>query len=255
MTSTNPPTVTAKPMDEIHRLRLLTSATRAEIVKLATLPSIATVALLTIVCVALTVGALANSFEQHGQAVAQSGATAAVELLRPLILFLQVGPIVLGILAVTQEYSGSQGSTTLRSTPQRGVAMGSKLTTIAAAQVALAALVVGTGWGVAQFLLDPTTHSAGASASHTTADLADLATMVLYLASAGMIASGIALVTRSLASALISSLALLLLAPPLLAGVPTLAQWLPSNVESVGLITWVAITLAIGTASFLRRDG
>ena len=87
------------------------------------------------------------------------------------------------------------------------------------------------------------------------ADLADLAAMVLYLASAGMIASGIALVTRSLASALISSLALLLLAPPLLAGVPTLAQWLPSNVESVGLITWVAITLAIGTASFLRRDG
>ncbi len=253
MTSNNRQTGTVKRADGRALLRQMTRATRAEILKLATLPSVTTLTLLTIVCAALMVGALANS--QPG-GVPHSGATgtaaATVQLLRPLVLFLQVGPIVLGILAVTQEYAGSQGSTTLRSTPQRGVAVASKLVAVLAAQLVLAAVVVAASWCAAYFLLDSAPGPAGTSIVHPAANLA---TMALYLASAGMISSGIALVTRSLASALVTSLALLLLAPPLLAAVPTLAQRLPSNVGPAGLAAWVAVTLAIGATSFIRRDG
>ena len=205
----------------------LKNVVSAEAGKLRTLPAVTMTAIVTVTGSIVIAGALANS-----------ASSSALETVIQMVPFLQLGPILLGILAFTQEYTGSQMSTTLRATPNRARLLAGKTTALAAAQVALA--------GVAA-----------------------------YLVCAGMISYGIALLARSLAASLVASLSLLLLLPPLLVSVTTYAHWLPSEAgrslyiadsASAGqmltpwqaiaaLAVWVALALAAGSGTLIRRDG
>ncbi|MFT0846690.1 hypothetical protein VR010_02920 [Actinomycetaceae bacterium L2_0104] len=236
----------------------LKNVVSAEAGKLRTLPAVTMTAIVTVTGSIVIAGALANS-----------ASSSALETVIQMVPFLQLGPILLGILAFTQEYTGSQMSTTLRATPNRARLLAGKTTALAAAQVALAVLVILTARCTAGIF------GQGESLLPRVSEVKPLAGVAAYLVCAGMISYGIALLARSLAASLVASLSLLLLLPPLLVSVTTYAHWLPSEAgrslyiadsASAGqmltpwqaiaaLAVWVALALAAGSGTLIRRDG
>ena len=85
---------------------LMKNAVAAEVRKLLTLPAVRATAVLTVMSGAVIAALLANS-----------SAASTLETVAHVVPYLQVGPVILGTLAVTQEYVGPQISTTLRATP------------------------------------------------------------------------------------------------------------------------------------------
>ena len=89
--------------------RIMINTTAAELIKLRSLPAVlaavaATVAGAAALAVAITASGAASS---AGQVVLQS------------VAFLQVGSILIGVLGVGTEYTGSTMRTTLMATPNR----------------------------------------------------------------------------------------------------------------------------------------
>lgn len=238
---------------------LMKNAVAAEVRKLLTLPAVRATAVLTVMSGAVIAALLANS-----------SAASTLETVAHVVPYLQVGPVILGTLAVTQEYVGPQISTTLRATPNRFRLVVGKTVALFLIQTALAAATIICSWcAVVSF--------AGTSAfPPSQTEIWSLTGITVYLTSAGMIAHGIALLARTLATSLVASLSLLVLAPPLLLGLTRFAHWLPSEAarafymeESTAgslfpetaaqggfvLAVWVGAALVGGSVALIRRDG
>lgn len=114
---------------------------------------------------------------------------------------------------------------------------------------------------------------ASISVSHLEANIGLLLGAAMYLVLISTLAYAIALLTRSVLGALVVMLALVFVASPILSTVTTLAGYLPDRAgermyQAVplgeGTVTavqggllmsaWVALTLALATIAFIRRD-
>jgi hypothetical protein len=234
------------------------NAVAAELVKLRTLPA-------TLITVASTVASttvLAVAFAS-GRARLGGSASAAESALRT-VEYGQIGLIVLGILTVATEYGGSQIRTTLTAVPGRTLLMAGK----AVAYVVVASLTALPAIGVPLLAahLVPGMSWAGEHAGALWGAGA-------YLVLIGLLGYAVAALVRDLIAALVSALAIVLVVPPLLAGVTTLADHLPSlagmRMYAVGpalaqgltpvqgaltLAAWLALALVAAVALFVRRD-
>jgi ABC-2 type transport system permease protein len=214
----------------------------AELIKLRTLPA-AWITGLVAVVVAVVVTAAASTIDP---------AADAVTIVLGSVAFLQVGSIVLGVVAVASEYGGQELRTTLTAVPNRVVSLAGKglaqlIATTVMSVVALAA-AVSTGWA-----LEPVRASlwwvAGAAA---------------YLVLVGMLAGAVTVVLRSLVSSLVVMLVGVVVASPLLGSVTDQARWLPDQAGRalfspdpgpfgpvVGAAVVLAWVLLAGTAAFV----
>ena len=94
-------------------IRALRNTTAAELTKLWSLPAVVATALGTIVASVILAAALATS--------AASASNDVSLITVQAIVFLQIGPILLGVLAASTEYEGRQVVTTLTATPNRSL--------------------------------------------------------------------------------------------------------------------------------------
>ncbi|GAA0561424.1 hypothetical protein GCM10010172_50760 [Paractinoplanes ferrugineus] len=211
-----------------HRLR---RATTAELIKLRGLPAALAAMLATVVA-----GALFAAADPAGPAQA--------------VPFLQIGPIVLGVLVVAAEYSGRQIATTLIAMPRRLVLLAGKAGAYLIAATATSVITIG-GWLVP-----------GRPAGRWTVIGA-----AAYLVLMGLLALGLTVLLRSLVLPLAGLLTLVLVVSPLLAGYTEHARWLPDQAGralsqphgdfttgAAILLAWTASVAAAGTVAFLSRD-
>ncbi|WAL63450.1 hypothetical protein ORV05_20785 [Amycolatopsis cynarae] len=176
-------------------IRLL-SATRAELIKLGTLPAVlGTMAGTVLVMPVLTV------------ALARTGHAAGL----PATAYAQAGPILLGVLAGAGEYTGGRMRTTLLAVPDRRVLLAGK-TLACLAMAALTALLAVTAAGPFAGCGVPTLLGAAA-----------------YLVAMGLFGFEAALLLRRVVAALVSVLGLVFVVSPLLAGVTAAACYLPDR--------------------------
>ena len=230
------------------------NAVASELLKLWTMPAPMMVALGTIIGGAVISWALARSASQAGPH----------DVLAHVMPFLQVGAIVLGVLAVSQEYVGAQRLTTLRATPSRVTLAWGKTVAMMTAQVSVAVVATATS-GAAAVL---------AKGGVPEVDGWRFGGFAIYLVCAGMISYGVALIMRTAAPSLVMSLALLLLLPPILRPLTSYGAWLPSELgrvladhgvltgegpsvlaAGVGLAGWVLLAVIGGTVTLVKRDG
>ncbi|MEU4241814.1 hypothetical protein [Actinoplanes sp. NPDC026619] len=229
---------------------ILTRTAAAELIKLRSLPAAVATALGTVVIGVVLTAALASSAPS---AAPTSTATDAVIRAVP---FLQIGPILLGVLIVASEYAGRQIATTLAATPDR-------LRLLAGKSVA---------YLVAATIINVATLGAGLAAASLTIPVRAVAVRpiagaAVYLILIGLLSLGLATVLRSLVPPLVIMLALVLIVSPLLSGYTEHARWLPDRAGSllyrpdadptlgtVVLVAWIALTASAAIATFLRRD-
>ncbi|WP_214401509.1 hypothetical protein [Pseudonocardia lacus] len=224
-------------------------AVAAELVKIWTLPAAAATALGTALAAALLTGVVAASADGID-------AVAAVLAVVPP---LQVGPVLLGVLIVASEYSGTQARTTLTAVPDRTVALVGKTTAFLVAVTATSAASCAAGLVVARVV-------AGGTASPS-----PVAGAAAHLALIGLLAFALALLLRALVPALVGALGTLLVVPPMLASVTEHARWLPDRAGSalylpdsaavlapgVGLLVlvgWITVVGGAAAWAFLLRD-
>lgn len=220
----------------------------AELVKLSGLPAAAATALVTVVAGAIFTAVLVR---------ADLTATAALTRAVP---FLQVGPILLGILAAATEYAGRQIATTLTVTPHRLLLLAGKAVAYLIAAIATSVTTIGAGLVTAR-LVRP------ASGMEVWPQVGAAA----YLTLIGLLSLGSATLLRSLAPPLTSMLVLVLIVSPVLSGHAEQARWLPDRAGSLlyapnsdtmlgpvtgaaVLVLWIGVTMAAATITFLRRD-
>ncbi|MET7335125.1 ABC transporter permease [Nonomuraea sp. NPDC005650] len=230
----------------------------AELLKLRTLPA----TLITVAATVLGTTVLAIAFAAGREHL--GGSASAAEAALRVVEYGQIGHILLGILTVATEYAGSQIRTTLAAVPGRTLLMTAKaaayvVTALPAASLTIAAPLVGA-------LLTPGMRWSG---EHTGA----LFGAGSYLVLIGLLGYAVAALIRNLIAALVTMLSLVLVVPPLLAGVTSLAGYLPSQagmrMYTIGpaplegltsaqgaavLTAWPALALAIAVASFVKRD-
>jgi hypothetical protein len=172
---------------------------------------------------------------------------------------LQVGPVLLGVLAVASEYAGTQARTTLTAVPDRATALLGKT-----AAFVVAATVTSTA-----------SCAAGLAAALVAADggvsLRPVVGAAAHLVLIGLLAFALALLLRALVPSLVGVLALLLVVSPLLASVTEHARWLPDRAGralyllgadaaltpvtgALVLVGWVAAVGGAATWAFLVRD-
>lgn len=192
----------------------MVAATQAEIVKIRSWPAtVATLSLtagLTIAFSPVVGYSLRDSLDRYGQVggSAISPADAGFEALR----YGQLGLIVFGVLAVTQEYTAGMIRASLTAVPPRAIFYAGKL-----AAITLSALVVAVPTGALSFIAT----QAGLGHHGVSPLAADvpraLAGSVLYLLLVCLLASGLAAIVRSA----VVALAILF---PLFFVVPTLVE-------------------------------
>ncbi|MFI7121262.1 hypothetical protein [Amycolatopsis sp. NPDC049868] len=195
-------------------------AIRAEILKLLSLPA-------TYFTLLGTLGVsvvLAAAFSRHGVS---------------LVGYAQAGFIVLGVIAVTSEYSGGQIHRTLTAMPRRitqQLAKMAALLTVALPVAIMTALAIG-----------PWSDAVGASA---------------YLALTTILSAAVATVLRWSVPAVAGLLGYYFIAGPLLRDRATFAAYLPDaashDLRALGgsavVLGWVLVAVAISTTTFHRRD-
>ncbi|MFI6737187.1 ABC transporter permease [Nonomuraea sp. NPDC050451] len=226
----------------------LRNTVAAEVIKLVTLP-----AALAAVCGTVLVPAGLAAVLAAGPPSAMASAFRSVD-------YAQAGLLVLGVLSVASEYAGSQIRTTLTAVPGRMPLMAGKL--VAYLVVAsFTALLTVTGAVLAARLAD--------GAPPPDVDVAGLLRAAAYLVLIGLLGAVAATLTREVVAALGAALVLVLILPPVLGRVTTLADYLPgaagarmyqqgpglTPVEG-GLVlgAWLAVGLAGAALAFARRD-
>jgi ABC-2 type transport system permease protein len=225
----------------------------AELLKLRSLPAAVATAAGTVVIGAILAAALASSAPATPSAASTSAAPDAVIQAVP---FLQIGPIVIGVLTVASEYAGRQIVTTLAATPDRLRLLAAKTVAYLVAATIISVATIGGGLAAA-WLVIPVRAVA----------VWPMAGAAVYLVVIGLLSLGLAAVLRSLVPPLVIMLALLLIVSPLLAGYTEHARWLPDRAGSllyrpdadamigaVVLVAWIAVTASAAIATFLRRD-
>jgi hypothetical protein len=220
-------------------ITLFARTTAAELVKLGGLPVVIAAALSTVV-----------AFGAAGRGGTQ------------VVPFLQIGPILLGVLAVSTEYAGRQIATTLTTTPDRLRLLTGK--TVAYLIVATAT----SGAGLAAAWLLRPAPVAGSDRLDVGWPMAGAAA---YLVLIGLLALGLAVVLRSLIPPLAGMLTLVLIVSPLLAGHTEHARWLPDRAGrllyqpqadplltpvtgTVVLLTWIGLAAVAALWTFRLRD-
>lgn len=241
---------TSEPAHGLGAARALAS----ELLKLATLPE----------ALATSLGTVAVS---AGMAALMAGAdhapADAASTVLPLVVFLQIGTVLLGVLATAGEYTGGQIRTTLTATPGRGRLLAAKTAACLLASALTGAAAVAAG-------------SAGAWAVGDGSLLGDvspwrLAGAAAYLALLGLLAHLLTVVARSPLPPLVAVLGLVLVASPLLGALTEHARWFPDRagqllylpeadtVLSPGtgaliLCGWLLVTGGIAALTFSQRD-
>lgn len=216
-------------------------AVASEMIKLRTLPAAWTTGVTTVGLAAALTAAVATSTVDPS--------VDAVTIVLGNVAFLQVGPIVLGVVAVASEYAGHELRTTLTAVPDRRVALFGKAVALllAAAVTSVVALVsaVATGWALGR--------SDGVGSPWLVAGAA------AYLVLVGLLAAAVTVVLRSLVPSLVVMLVGVIVASPLLASVTDLARWLPrwsadSFDGTLVLLAWVLLAGTAAAVGFVRRD-
>ncbi|WP_454300979.1 ABC transporter permease [Salana multivorans] len=196
----------------------------AELDKLRTLPIVVLTVVGTIIGGIVLGAALAASAHQGGWDVPP------VEVVVQSLPFVQVGMILLGVLPVAQEYAGSQVRTSLTAVPHRGRLLAAKSAATVLVAVVTAAVTVAVTFAAALLVV----RSASGSESPARG-LGVLAGAVGYLVLIAMLAYAIALQLRHLVPALVTGLALVVIASPVLAAQTELARWLPDRAAQQAL--------------------
>lgn len=240
-------------------IRSLGNTIAAELVKLRGLPAV----------LAAVLGTVAASIALAATIAAAAPATAdAVQMMTvtPVITFLQAGPVVLGVLVAGSEYAGRQLATTLTATPNRLLLLAGKATAYLGAAALTSLVTVGAGATTAWIVL-----SARDIRQAHALDPRPLIGAVLYLVLIGLLALALTILLRSLIPTLVTMLALVLIASPLLAGHSEHARWLPDRAGSLlylpdsdplltagtgalVLLAWIAAAGIAASAAFPRRD-
>ena len=243
-------------------LRRPARAVAAELSKLRTLPA-----------VALTVGGTVAT------AIALAAALAAgdvpggpVGIALRTVPFLQVGLVVLGVVAASSEYAGRQIRTTLTAVPARGTVLAGKAVACLAAALVTSAAAVGVAFGAAWWVVDePAARGASTASGGAPEPWWSVVGAVVYLALIGLLAHVVAVLLRSLVPPLVAVLGVVLVVSPLLAGFTEHARWLPDRAGGLlylpaddalltpgtGALVLAAWIVAVGTAAagtFLTRD-
>lgn len=223
----------------------LRNTVAAEVIKLVTLP-----AALAAVCATVLVPAGLAAVIAAGPPSAMASAFRSVD-------YAQAGLLVLGVLSVASEYAGSQIRTTLTAVPGRMPLLAGKLIAYLVVASCTALLTV-TGAALAARLTD------GAEV-----DVAGLLRAAAYLVLIGLLGAVAATLTREVVAALGAALVLVLILPPVLGRVTTLAGYLPSvagarmYLQGPGLTpvegglvlgAWLAVGLAGAALAFAQRD-
>ncbi|MFT3886903.1 MAG: hypothetical protein QM713_01885 [Arachnia sp.] len=226
----------------------------AELLKLGTLPAVWATAVGTVAAGGILGAAVAS----------HPGVTEISEALAPTVGFLQVGTILLGILAVASEYSGRQIATTLVAVPRRPVLLAGKAAAGLLATTATAILTVATAALAAGIVL----ARRGVAVSP---DGGRLAGMVAYLALIGLFALCATVLLRGLVASLVVLESLVLIVSPLLTTITEHARWLPDRAGSrlylppaadawdwqtggAVLLAWVITAATLSAVVFHARD-
>jgi ABC-2 type transport system permease protein len=238
-------------------IRTLTNTTTAELIKLRGLPAVLATLLATVgAAIALTVAIAASS----------KSTTDPVQLSLLTIPYLQIGPILLGVLTVATEYTGTQIHTTLTATPNRAALLAAKTIAYLASATVISATAISAGLATAAITLTirdttPTSHANGWPAVGA----------ILYLVLIGLLAFTLTILLRCLTPPLVTMLSLVLIASPLIRSYTEQARWLPDqagrllylpnadNMLTAGtgtlvLLAWIVATATTATATFLVRD-
>jgi ABC-2 type transport system permease protein len=197
---------------------MIAGAYRAEVIKLVTLPAVfVTVLTAGIVSAALSVVPDAD-----------------------VVGYAQAGFVVLGVLAVTSEYSGGQVRTSLVSVPRRIELLTAKALALTSASVPAAAVIMTASRLVARFT---TAQRAGPlTASRIVAAVA-------YLALVALLAAGVAALTRRTTPALVVLLGYFFVAAPLLR-----EHAPPAGRVSAPLVAGTLVAVAAAMVTFHARD-
>ena len=221
----------------------------AELLKLVTLPVVLSTGVATIAA-APVLAALSGA----------AAGTHAFGIVAGTMPFLQMGPILLGVLATGGEYTGGQVRTTLTAMPRRIPALAGK-----AAAVLFVLLVTGT----AAVAAGATTARSGGAPAFGAARVA--VGVVAHLVAMGLLALTLAVLLRSILRPLAALLTLVFVASPLLGGLTEKAYLLPDQAGrllydplpgtapgtwtgAVVLLVWLTGTSVAATVAFLVRD-
>lgn len=184
----------------------------AELVKLATLPAARATALGTVAVAAGAAALMADP--EHGPADAASTVFG-------LIVFLQIGTVLLGVLTTASEYAGGQIRTTLTASPRRGLLLVAKSAACLMVSALIGAATVGAALAGA-WLASEGSLLGGASPWR-------LVGAAVYLSLFGLLAHLLTVSARTLLPPLVLLLALVLIVSPLLGGLTEHARWLPDR--------------------------
>lgn len=246
-------------------LRRPARAVAAELSKLRTLPA-----------VALTVGGTVATAIVLAAALAAGDAPGGpVDIVLRTVPFLQVGLVVLGVVAVSSEYAGRQIRTTLTAVPARGTALAGKAIACLAAALVTSAAAVAAAVGAAWWVVDEPAAAVARGVSTASGGALEpwwpVVGAVAYLALIGLLAHVVAVLLRSLVPPLVAVLGVVLVVSPLLTGFTEHARWLPDRAGSLlylpaddalltpgtGALVLAAWIVTLGTAAagtFLARD-
>lgn len=231
--------------------------TSTELIKLRTLP----------VVVATVVGTIATAIVLAGAIAASSTVpVGAVAAMLATIPFVQIGVILLGVLAVATEYQSSQIRTTLAATPRRRHVLAGKGLAFLGAAVVTSTVAVGSGWATAAIV--SASREVVAPEASTVWPVVGAAA---YLALIGSLAFALTVLLRALVPPLVAMLSLALIVSPLAGSLTEHARWLPDRAGgllylgdadavldaptgALVLVAWIVVVgVAAGTA-FSRRD-
>lgn len=214
----------------------------SELLKAATLLSTS------IVFVAVVGGATVVSVALHR---ADTGAP-MTSVLEGTLPYLLIGTTVLGVLLMGSEYAGRQIPTSVLAVPRRGVLLAAKALIVAV----LVALLVALWWTA--------THLAAGKA-WTSAETRPVLVVAAGAVGLALFAWGITAATRDIVAALITSLAIVTVAPFVTQPWPDIHRWLPSSLvtqlctssqdawRTVGvLLGWVLAGVTSGILRFVR---
>jgi hypothetical protein len=276
MTAIAVPNITDDPMREPSVMQVFTANVRAEWIKLRSVRS-TTWTLLATVGIAIGFGALVgvsqmSSWDNLNPAEQLRFDPTFFSLSGLWLAQLAVG--VLGVILITSEYATGQIRATLGATPHRGTVLAAKATTFSAVVITVG-LVSSFG---AFFLGQAIFASKDLDVAITDPGVfRAVAGGALYLAAVGLLGLGLGTILRRTAGAVAALVGVLVLAPLVSGFLPTSFQ------ESVGkyfpaqagmaifsvtpdprslspwsgfavLLSFVAITLAVGGALLSRRD-
>ncbi|MFC0623111.1 hypothetical protein [Kribbella deserti] len=197
------------------------------------------------------------------QVIAPPGNATAAEAVRASVQYAQLGFVLLGVLSVASEYDGSQIHTSLVSVPNRLLLLAGKAVTYLAVAAVAAAVTVAASYVAAR-------SAKPADVGPAEVGPAGLGTFVgaaAYLVLIGLFAAALATIIRQLIAAMVATLALAMVVPPVLVTITRWADYLPSRAGmrlyddspdllrgAAVLFAWLAIAHLAAAAAFTQRD-